>query len=223
MSVAMNHERANELLPWLANGSLGRAERALVEQHVKSCLTCRKTLREERRLHELMSRSDDDSFVLDEGFGRLLGRIEAAPQASSPAPAARADGPIESGVWTSSLSRWAIAATVTLALGTAVWLARPELPEALSGDYVTATSAPAASALRIDVIFLDGVGADGRQALVGEIGARVVGGPSPAGRYTLELESLDDAEESLATLLARLRQDPRVRFAGRSFIAEPPP
>lgn len=226
MSTAMDHERANELLPWLANGSLEKSERTLVEQHVKSCLACRKSLREERKLRELMTRGADESLAVDEGFQRLLRRIDAAPQNSGQEPLGSVDGRKTSRkprTWTASLSRWALAASVTLTLGTVVWLVRAELEGPLPDRYVTVTDAPAIDAARVDVIFLDGIGAEERAALFAEIGARVAAGPSPAGRYTLAFDSLDGREEAVAAVLARLRLDPRVRFAGRSFITEPPP
>ena len=50
MSEPITHSRAFELLPWLVNGSLSAEERSLVEQHVSTCLSCHRELKEQQRL-----------------------------------------------------------------------------------------------------------------------------------------------------------------------------
>ena len=40
VSPAFSHEESWLLLPWLANGRLGGAERARLEQHVRACSEC---------------------------------------------------------------------------------------------------------------------------------------------------------------------------------------
>lgn len=44
------HERAFELLPWLVNDTLATTERELIESHVRSCITCRRELKDQQRL-----------------------------------------------------------------------------------------------------------------------------------------------------------------------------
>ena len=71
-------QRALELLPWYANGTLEGEERELVARQVLASLTCRKELERLRRLHQLMQRDDAEAAATDREFERLMARIHAS-------------------------------------------------------------------------------------------------------------------------------------------------
>jgi hypothetical protein len=73
-------------------------------------------------------------------------------------------------------------------------------------------AAPEAAPLRLRVIFSPATPEDEMRALLAQVGAQIVAGPSPLGAYTLELRPSPDSE-SPQLVLAVLRASPAVRFA----------
>jgi Putative zinc-finger len=209
MSVKSEHERAMEFLPWYVNETLSDAERALVESHVRHCVPCRLALREQRDLQLALREHPSVHLSAERGFDRLMQRIDG----TSSAPGGK--GPVN--------RYFALAASVTLgfvALGAAVYVAtglRPT-PDAFE-TLATTNSRPSA---RLDVVFADGVTESDLRELLQTFDASLVGGPSAVGRYTIELPGPATSED-LDEVVAALRKDPRIRFAGRSYIEENDP
>jgi hypothetical protein len=83
-------------------------------------------------------------------------------------------------------------------------------------------ASPPVDAAAIDVIFAPSVTAAEMQALLDAIDGEIAAGPTNLGRYTVRLEGGDESATREA-VLARLRTDPRVRFAGPALAAEPTP
>ncbi|MGW8368561.1 MAG: hypothetical protein ACWGPN_07760, partial [Gammaproteobacteria bacterium] len=108
--------------------------------------------------------------------------------------------------------------------GAIVWLviALSGGPESdYSGSAFDTLSEPSdASGLRIDVVFEDTVSSAERERFIAEIG-ELVSGPSEIGRYTIALS--DSSERDLNEFLQELAEDPRVAFAGPSFIGDVAP
>lgn len=198
------HCETTELLPWFLNGTLDALERRRVERHVAECVQCRRELGREHELHDTVV-----AVVPDEAwrgsFARVQSRIDATESGRRGQRSWRAfaDG------W-SALSPWvrgAIAAQALLVCVLAAGLYRANdspayrtlgaAPSAVTGEAVIVVFDPAAPEQEI------------RQVILGER-ARVVGGPSPGGAYTLMVTG-GNAEG----ILARLRQNGVVRFAER--------
>jgi len=66
-----------ELLPWLVNGTLEGEELRRVEEHLRSCLTCRREVDELRRLRREIQAASDVSPSETPGLERLLAEVEA--------------------------------------------------------------------------------------------------------------------------------------------------
>lgn len=200
------HAEVVELLPWLVNGTLADDERSRVETHVHGCLTCYAALQQERRLAALIRGRSAGSVSAEQGFERLVSRIDGeAPGRSRP-----------------RRRRYAVpaaAAGVAVAVGVAVWAGLGGAPSGGAPAYETLTRAEARAGPRLDIVFAESLSEAGIRDVLGEIDATIVAGPTEIGRYTVRLDGArTDAE--LAALIARLMRDGRVRFAGRSFIEE---
>jgi Putative zinc-finger len=211
------HSRAAELLPWMVNGTLAGPDAAWLDVHLEGCATCRAELVVQRRVRDAIARESTVQFAPQASFNRLWKRIEAeAAEPAAPAPAtgvgaapARRVAPAAGrpGSWV----RVALAAqaAVILVLCGVLWQ-RPG-----TGAYRTVTdAAPGAVSGQpvVKAIFDDQVRlADVKEILAGA-GLVVASGPSEAGVYTLVTR--DARSPSIPqSVLARLRADPRVRFA----------
>lgn len=206
---ALDHEHAAALLPWLANGTLDGDERERVERHVRRCLPCRAELAAQTRLMVLVQRQPVVPLSADEGFERLRARLDRTPRGRS-RPMRRT---------LLALAAAAAVAAIGLPIATGLLGTRETPPDA----YRTLSDAGAGAAL-IDVIFADGVRESEMRALLEELDAEIVAGPSPGlGRYTLRLRSPDAARTDPAGVARRLLDDARVRFAGPTFAPPPHP
>ncbi len=212
------HARASELLPWLVNGRIEGADARWLSGHLEHCASCRSELVAQRRIRDALTREPTVEFAPQASFNRLWKRIEAeaagmAPQAPR-AAAASVDAPALFAPVRSVRSLWvrttlvAQAAAILVLCGV-LWM-RPD-----SSAYRTVTDpAPAAGASGpvIKAIFSDQVRlADLKEILAGA-GLVVASGPSEAGVYALVPRDAN-SKSVVPTAVARLRADPRVRFA----------
>jgi anti-sigma factor RsiW len=212
------HARASELLPWMVNGRIEAAEARWLTGHLEQCAACRSELVAQRRIRDALTREPTVEFAPQASFNRLWKRIEAeaagmAPQAPGAAAASRA-APAPLTLVRSIRSPWvratlAAQAAAILVLCGVLWM-RPD-----SNAYRTVTDpAPAtgASGPVIKAIFSDQVRlADLKEILAGA-GLVVASGPSEAGVYALVPRDAS-SQSVVPAAVARLRADPRVRFA----------
>ncbi len=198
------HERAFELLPWLVNDTLAVAEREAVELHVRTCITCRREVKDQQRLLAVLQRHPTVHLSEQNGLERLTDALDhGAPRAHEPGYA--------------PFLRFGVVATLGVALvGGLLWLA-PDTPR---GDvYATLADAPASATrtAQLDVVFTRETTAAEIAALLNAIGIEIVSGPSEIGRYGVRLTRESAGSIELARALERLAIDPHVRFAGRSL------
>lgn len=213
MADSLGHDRAYALLPWLVNGTLAGEERAAVEAHVRGCVTCRRALREEHGLRAAIRERPIVPLSAAQGFEQIAHRLERDP----PRPRRRQR-------MLTFLPAGAAAAALLgiVALGLALLLR--DLPEQRGpGEYRTSSDSAPAGDVHLDIVFANDITERDMRAVLTEIGAEVVGGPSDIGRYTAKLASPALTEQDVDTLLERLERDSRVRFAGRSLIRRNPP
>ena len=220
----MNHETANGVLPWYANGTLADDERQHVEDHVHACLTCHLELKRERQLYELVRASPTVNLAPEEGFDRLSRRLDDDARGGRSAVGQLAGaverlwGPLST---LSSATRFSMAALVLLAVaGVLSWRTIP--PPVVQGDpvYFTLSSESGSDGSELDIVFAADISGSELRALVTEIDGFIISGPTALGRYRIRLT--DDAvdEAHLSDLIRTLSHDERVRFAGPSFAGE---
>lgn len=213
------HTEVFELLPWWVNGTLDGPEAAVVETHVAQCETCRREAAAQQRLRDAIRRDASNvEHAPQASFERLWSRIE---ELERDVPRAGADPgaptPARAPASFSALARWRLAAGVVLvvgaaSLGTVYWRASPQHDPAPFRTVTTTSEATAVAHPRIRAVFADATTVEELVAITRAAGLTVVSGPTEAGVYTLGVDgtrstvAVDDA-------LARLRGDPRVRFA----------
>ena len=207
---ALTHTRAFELLPWLVNGSLTGTERDAVESHVRACITCRRELKQQQRLHSAVRARRSADVSAEAGLDRLDRELDETARSSR--------------LWRgryASATPFAIAAAAGLAV-LAVLLWFTPLPQLGSANYSTLATAPASDVALLDIVFAEGATAAEMQALLNDIDGEIVAGPSQLGRYSVRLAEGRATSANVTELLDTLGADPRVRFAGPS-LADPPP
>jgi len=200
-SSAADHETLQDALPWYANGSLPEAEAARLQEHLRSCAACREDLAWQRKLLETEGPLPA-GLDPDRALARLMPRLDAAPvQAAAPQR-----GP---GQWLRALlapGRWQLAAMAAQLAVIAV-LAVQLLPRETPSSY-QALGRGQASTPDLLVVFKADARVQDVQRLLQANGARIVGGPTVAGAYMLDVDA-----DRQAALLAALRADPAVDLA----------
>ncbi|MGH8252406.1 MAG: zf-HC2 domain-containing protein [Steroidobacteraceae bacterium] len=210
------HARAHELLPWRVNGRIESRDAAWLDGHLENCDACRIELAAQQRLRNAIAREPTVEFAPQAGFNRLWKRIEADAHGSQAAPAPAAAGiaaaapsaPPRSFPWMRAALALQAAAIAVLCI--ALWRSAPASP-----SYRTVTDAPASAVIAgpvVKAIFDDQVRLADLKDILAASGLVVAAGPSEAGVYTLVPRDAGVADIPAASL-ARLRADPRVRFA----------
>jgi anti-sigma factor RsiW len=205
---------AARLLPWLVNGTLDADAAARVQAHVERCALCRDDIARLDAMRELLRAPALVEHAPHGGLRKLMARVDGAAAIDAAAPPSRAPVPVAESPPRDrpalrGAARWLAAAVALQACVIAVLvvlaLPRPEAPAA----YRTLT-APAADGPRLRVVFAPATTLAELQDVLRAHRLVAVAGPSEAGLFTLALQApateRDDA-------VARLRADPRVRFA----------
>lgn len=205
----MPHTRAIELLPWLVNGTLGARERDAVEEHVRSCITCRREVKAQQRLHNAVRARRTADVSAEAGFDLLDRELDDAARTHD--------------WWRARSATWApfaVAAAAGVAV-LAILLWFTPLPEPAGNAYSTLATPPSSTAVLLDVVFAEDTTAAEMQVLLDGIGGEIVAGPTDAGRYNVRIVEgrVDDAR--LREVLGVLAADRHVRFAGRSLADLP--
>ncbi len=202
----------------MVNGRIEATEARWLTTHLEHCEPCRSELAAQRRIRDALTREPTVEFAPQASFNRLWKRIEAeagdsTPRAPRAAPALPSARPLVTRL-RSRLRPWvratlAAQAAAILVLCGVLWL-RPG-----ANAYRTVTdAAPAASAggAVIKAIFNDQVRLADVKEILASAGLAVAAGPSEAGVYTLVPRD-SSAQGLVPGAAARLRADPRVRFA----------
>ena len=210
------HERAAELLTWQVIGRLSGDDLGWLSTHLESCAHCRAEQRVQRRIRDAVASQPVVEFAPQASFNRLWKQIESDASLDNPHAAESVGGapgvakrPRRGARWLQMLVA-AQAAGIVL-LGAALWQ-RQQF--SVAPDYRTVTERPVASTTtdEIKAIFADQVRlADVKEILAGT-NLLIGSGPNAAGVYTL-IGAESNSTASARAALARLRTDPRVRFA----------
>jgi anti-sigma factor RsiW len=194
------HSQAEELLPWYATGQLDEADRSLVDAHLAACARCQRQLAGERRMVE---RFQAFSPQTDSRWARMCQRIKGL-QDDQPSWLGRT----VSEFW-QLLKRPAVAALATAQVGLLALAAALAPSLGTAPAYVAlgdkAQPSPSANAI---ILFRPEATAEGMRMALRRSGATLVGGPTDADAYLLNVPS---AERTRA--LQKLRDDPQVVMA----------
>ncbi len=198
------HQQAWESLPWYVNGTLQGDELERVERHVAGCVTCRSELKYLQRLGSELHATEELALSPERGLARALAEIEGRR---------RAVGRLTSWLGAAPAGlRLALAGqalAILLLAGALGWQLRPVPPPAFHTLAAEPAAAPPQARLR--VVFDETLEEVGLRALLLEVEAGIVGGPSPTGVYTLGLPAAADGRPA-AGALDRLRSHGGVRY-----------
>ncbi len=210
---AFGHDRAFDLLPWLVNGTLDSTQRDAVEQHVRTCIVCRRELKEQRHLKAALCDQPTIHVSAHAGLAELDRRLDATPTAGNRVR--------EWGGRYAALQPFAFATAAGIALlAFLLWLT--PLPEMGAEGYATLATETGETTKLIDVVFAQQTTAAEMVALLAEIDGEIVAGPSAVGRYSVRVADGRANDAQLTKAVDRLAADPRVRFAGASLAELPP-
>lgn len=239
----LGHDEVMLLLPWYVNGALEDSQRARLEEHVRSCIACRKEVVIERKMLEIFRESGPLDLSAQAGFDQLRARI-ANPASRLERPPARGDGLL--GRWFGTAERYfagmglrpalQLASFAVLVLAAGLFTGRPLPQNGIGGTGVeTAEQATfgykTLSSTRnkvghvgdIRVIFASGATAGSIGQLLEALPARVIAGPDSAGVYTVQLlGAADDSDRQIAILRLRERSDVIFAEASRPIPAKQP-
>jgi anti-sigma factor RsiW len=216
-TVDSRHKDSWALLPWYANGSLEGAEREAVRAHLADCEACRDELAHCRDLAVAVQTAPAPAWApSSEHLARLLERIDALE-----AGAGKRGWRQSVHEWVSHLRdtlrgaplfmRWALAAqaaVVVLLAVTVIWQATAGWAPA----YRTLASPgePRRGHGQIRVVLADDTTQAEMRSLLGRVKGSIVGGPSPAGAYTVEVAG---AAGDVAAAVEALRASAKVVLA----------
>jgi hypothetical protein len=202
----LDHDSVYEILPWLANGSLAAGERDRAEVHVRSCIVCRRELKELERLRQAVRSQPTLHLSAEGGLDRLHRQLDR--EAASRPPARRPAS-------YTPFFRFAAVASVGVAfLGVLLWFA-PNVPN--QTGYETLGTQSSTQRAQIDLIFEQKAAVADIQALLKTVDGEIVAGPSEIGRYGVRIHGGSAKDSEVAAAIEQLERDPRVRFAGRAF------
>lgn len=217
------------LLPWFPDGGLSDDERSLVESHAALCPPCRREIQALQGDATLPDGAPSPERVLARVFERIAGEADPPARGAAGGPVAAAPGgfvlPLRSrreagsGELRARVAAqprrhrqparwwpgWAAAAALALVFGlsigfgTARWLGDvPLYRTAASPAAVVAEEGPA-----LDVVLREDVPAGRVREMLRAVGAQIVRGPSPFGRYEVRLPVGTDAAAVAAALSAQ--------------------
>lgn len=199
--IAPHHE-AEELLPWYATGQLEGVELATVEHHLSSCAHCRRQLAFERRMIDEFAELTPE---IDNGWARLKQRLE--PQRPQPGPSLWGKAANDAAALWHSLSRPAVAAIAFAQLAFVV-IAGALLLSLSQPAYRALGSAPPPASANVIAMFSGDTTQSQLTDLLRKNGATLVGGPTSADAYLLQVPS-----QSRTAVIERLRSDRHVVMA----------
>ena len=203
-------------IPWYAEDALTETQRGAVEAHAAQCVDCRVEL-------AMLSGGATPSAATPDSepvFARVLARIEAegvgdasVRVGSHRAPASTRRTPLLHGTQRSarrSFGRVAATAALLLGVGAAGWFANNVFATHADAAYGTASDAGTnalaeGSGVQLDVVFRGDADVELINTDLRALGAVVISGPSPAGRYRVALPEGSDASAAIAMLRAEGR------------------
>jgi hypothetical protein len=136
------HDRAFEVLPWLVNGTLANAEREAVEEHARTCIACRRELKQQRQLYAAALTRRTADVSVDAGFEQLDRELDATARGG------RLRWPIRY----TAAAPFAVAAAAGVAV-LAVLLWFTPLPELTNRTYSTLATPASENAAMLDIVF----------------------------------------------------------------------
>ncbi len=200
MTEKTSTEHPDELLPWYVNATLDEADRERVARHLEHCDRCRSEIAFLSRLREQIRDSSQDVPPPGElGLRRLMRDVERLEAMREGRPQRRA--------WRAPV----LAAAASVALVVAVLVPYTLQRDAAVDMRLLGDEVVQEAGVLLQVEFVPAASEAEIRALLLEVGAVIVNGPSAAGVYRLRLEGVRDEDTAAVTrILERLQSRPDV-------------
>lgn len=216
---ADSHANLVLLLPWYVNNTLEASEHQQVEQHLRSCLVCRRELIALRKLAAEVKQATDLDVAAEASFAGLQGRLQkksALPVNAVVAFKTQSDLSKNTDNKRQYLSfsghgfkGWAIAASVLLATTLPLLMKHQQQDASVASYYTLSAAKPEASHHnQVRVVFAKHLAEKDIDALLKKVNAIKVDGPNSVGAYTLGFTQADPKNNPTDNVaLLRSQQD----------------
>ena len=221
------HEAAT-LLPWYVNGTLAPDERLSVEDHLAACVLCAEELvtllKVQAGLRRELADAPDPSAALWQRVRDRVTAPTASPDQSVPSAAKVRDR--TTWAWLGDLlgpvlrPGWAVAALLLIAVQAALIVGLLAKGPLKTGPEYHTLAGPSTSGqafgqrVRLRVAFVEQAPEHAIRAVLGEVKATIVDGPSAAGFYLIDVPLDGGGVKSPEEVRRALRARPEVvRFA----------
>lgn len=211
MAPELSHERVAELLPWYVNSTLSSEEQALVERHLTACHTCASEVRALSRIGDAIAAGAPAAPHPAASLARTMAaidRLERRPETWLASWASAFRNP------SARFVRIALATqlAVIVVLGVAVTLDR--LADPAFGTFSGAAGDSAG--VRLTMMFAPTATEAAMRAVLQDVDADIVSGPSAAGVYVVRLRGPGSDAASVDRVIQKLRTNSStVRFVER--------
>lgn len=194
---ASPHDEAEELLPWLVNGTLNPVEAERVEAHLVQCADCRAEFADERRLAAAVATLPLES---DSSWERMKQRLDSGAPAQI-----RAAGTL----WRRRVPLgWAAAAPFAAAAAVAMVFVNVARERPAEPIYHALSAATVMQPPNLIVQFEPATRVSDMQRALDSVDARLVDGPTETGAYLLRVD-----QGKRESALKRLRDSEAITLA----------
>lgn len=217
-SSADSHANLVLLLPWYVNNTLEASEHQQVEQHLRSCLICRRELIALRKLAVDVKQATDLDVAAEASFAGLQAKLQKKPvMPVNTVVAFKTQANVAKGAENSrrllsfsggGFKGWAIAASLLLVATLPLMLPKQQTADLASYYTLSAAKPEVTHNNQIRVVFAKHLADQDIELLLNKIHATKIDGPNSVGAYTLSFTETDQPTNLTDKLaLLRSRQD----------------
>jgi hypothetical protein len=193
-------EGVDLLLPWYLNQTLEKGEREVVTRHLRGCPICQRELeviKGERKLYQ----AETEEIPVPQTFPHLMSEIEKRERGGIWQRIAQFIPRSQPALATALIvTQFIVIIGLIGLLAVNPWGAGEKIYRTLSGPQVIEGTGP-----RLTILFQDGIQEETAREVILAINGTIVGGPTPMGIYTVELQS-DLSPAELQGVISSLRQ-----------------
>ena len=214
MKVELTHDSISQLIPWYANNTLSREERAALEEHLKSCAACQSELDWLREVSGTVTELVEEAPDVNRALAKTMAAVEDWERSKRPATRSRLASWFAS-IWNPSVpvARWVFAAQFVLIVALGIF---SMVPRRSTPGFGTASGPEqAAHRARLTVNFAPDTTVQQMMRTLSSVGGKIVEGPSASGIYFVELPIPAEKEAEVQSLIEKLRADNTILFVER--------
>lgn len=199
------HQQTVLLLPWYINQSLQTEDREQVENHIRSCLLCRRELVNLRKLATAVMDLSDLEAAAESSFASLRSKLPAKDYALS------SSGNPSS---TTSLIRFTRQRVIQLAIAaslllTIIPLTLNRIQPNITDNFYTLSDArlTLTNSKQLRIVFAKSLSKNEIATILASIHGQQLGEPNSVGAITVRLAEIDSTDLDKAITLLRHRPD----------------